>query len=80
MIDEKSSERAIRIMALIETVRPILAGEQPEVQAAVIAHMTGIYLLGWRGANRKAARMEMLLIMNELALEFAAIEEKESGH
>jgi hypothetical protein len=77
--DREVHQRAVEILGLVEAIRPLLAGRKPEVQAAVIGHMTAIYLSGWRGAGRHEARKAVLKVMNELALEMVKIEERGRG-
>lgn len=52
MTSTGTSDKAEIIMAVVETVRPILAGLGPDIQGAVIADLLAIWLAGHSPALR----------------------------
>lgn len=57
----RATERdAIRSQVLVERIRPMLAGERPEVVGAALADLTAIWLAGHVGPDAEAMRSEIL--------------------
>jgi hypothetical protein len=46
-MSKSEREFAIQIQPLVEQIRPILAGKEPQLQSAVLADLTAIWLAGF---------------------------------
>jgi|GEM_PF-1228839 len=56
MISGEMRERLRQSDALVEQMRPILAGQNPEVQGAAIAQLLAIFIAGHAPPMRESAR------------------------
>ncbi len=46
-----SDEAATRTLAITEQIKPLLAGQSPEVQSAVLANLTALWLASHMGPD-----------------------------
>lgn len=66
----------VRVNALVETIRPLLAGEEPEIQGAVLSELMAIWLAGF---PRKEFREQMLAENLGLISRLIALFDKKRG-
>lgn len=55
-----SEQHADTVVALVETIRPILAPHSPEIRGAVLADLMAINLAGFQGQGKHKVRRELL--------------------
>jgi len=63
---EKLSTPAIEYAVLVERIRPILAGQKPEIVGATLAHLVATFLAGHAPPLRKIERELLLGLIDEL--------------
>ena len=51
-----------QVEAIVEAVRPLLSGFSPDIQGAVLADLTAMWLAGHVGPGARALREELLEI------------------
>ena len=78
---QERHRRAVRVMSLVQRIRPMLEGQGPDVQMAVVAHLTAVWLSGYKGADRQARderRAEVGMMFLAMVGEMLKIEDGET--
>ena len=78
--ESEQAARALRVMATVLRIRPLLEGRGPDVQMAVIASLTATWLHGFKGTDRQArdeARAELREVFLQMVAEMLKIEDGE---
>ena len=61
------SEQSEEVLAIVEQIRPLLAGHGPETQGAVVGNLVAIWIAGFPDAElRKDATHILMDLINEL--------------
>jgi hypothetical protein len=70
-MNDPDEQRAIAIIALTEAIKPMLGGRGPQVQCAVLATLTSLWLSGFRSRTERA---EVHRVFNTMVEDLLSIE------
>jgi hypothetical protein len=62
MSDDEADRRATQVAAIVERIRPILAGNQPEVQGGALADLFSMFIAGHFDADGRTAELREAMI------------------
>jgi hypothetical protein len=76
MIPSTAAEAGAIIEAIVEKIRPHLAGIGPELQGAVLADLTSMWLASFQGPAARKLRRDLLAKHVEMIKRLTVINEK----
>lgn len=61
-----ASEQASKALEIANQIRPLLAGQQPETQGAVLAELLSLWIAGWAPSLREEVLMRHMEFVRNL--------------